>query len=365
MASVSIENVTKRYGSVTAVRDLSLRIRDGEFMVVVGPSGSGKTTTLRLIAGLDLVTAGQIRIGEDLVTRVPPARRDVAMVFESAAGLFPHLDVYRNMAFPLEMRRVSRADIQSSVEASGRRWGLLTLLRRRPSELSFGHRHQVALGRAMVRLPRVILLDQPLSGLDAKARAEMRVSLRRLHCELGTTMICTTHDQSEAMALGDQIAVMQNGELAQLGTPRGVYEYPANLFVAKFVGSPHMNLIPVVIDGLTARAGGFSVELPRPVGIERAVLGIRPADLSEATARRHTTPLQETSDFMEASGIEVRAELIENVGPHQLVHGRVGPDAIVARVSRSLVVFRGDKVRLQVDTDRLHLFDEATGRKVL
>ena len=351
MASVSIENVTKRYGSITAVRDLSLRIRDGELMVVVGPSGCGKTTTLRLIAGLDLVTVGQIRIGETLVTRVPPARRDVAMVFESAAGLFPHLDVYRNMAFPLEVRRAAPADIQSSVEASGRRWGLSTLLRRRPTELSFGHRHQVALGRAMVRPPRVLLLDQALSGLDAKARVEMRVSLRRLHKELGTTTICATHDQSEAMALGDRIAVMQNGELAQLGTPRGVYEYPANLFVASFVGSPHMNLIPVVIDGLTARAAGFSVALPRPVGVERAVLGIRPEDLCEASAGQHT--------------VDVRAELIENVGPHQLIHGSAGPDGIVARVSRSLVVFRGDKVRLQVDPDRLHLFDQATGRKVL
>lgn len=350
MASVSIENVTKRYGSVTAVRDLSLQIRDGEFMVVVGPSGCGKTTTLRLIAGLDLVTSGQIRIGDAIVTRVPPARRNVAMVFESAAGLFPHLDVYHNMAFPLEVRHVPRADIESSVDTSGRRWGLSTLLRRRPTELSFGHRQQVALGRAMVRLPQVILLDQPLSNLDAKARAEMRTSLRRLHREVGTTMICTTHDQSEALALGDRIAVMHDGELAQVGTPRGVYDYPADLFVAGFIGSPHMNLVPAAIDGFVAHAAAFSVELPRAVGVERAVLGIRPEDLSEAPAGAHT--------------IEVRADLIENLGPHQLVHGSAGPERMVARVSRSLVVFRGDVVRLQVDPNRLHLFDEATGRKL-
>lgn len=351
MASVSIEHVTKRYGSVTAVRDLSLRIRDGEFMVVVGPSGCGKTTTLRLVAGLEVVTQGQIRIGDTLVTEVPAAKRDVAMVFQSAAGLFPHLDVFRNMAFPLEMRRVPQADIESRVGSSGRRWGLSSLLRRRPRELSSGHQQQVALGRAMVRLPRVFLLDQPLSNLDAAARAEMRVSLRRLHRELGATMICTTHDQAEAMALGDRIAVMDEGALVQVGTPRGVYEYPANLFVAGFVGSPHMNLVPVLVDGLVARASAFSVELPRAVGVERAVLGIRPEDLNQVAGGTHV--------------IELRADLIENVGPHQLVHGSAGSDRLIARVARTLVVFRGDVVRLGIDPARLHVFDHATGRKVL
>jgi len=351
MASVSIEHVTKRYGSVTAVSDLSLRIRDGEFMVVVGPSGCGKTTTLRLVAGLEAVTHGHIRIGDTLVTEVPAAKRDIAMVFQSAAGLFPHLDVFRNMAFPLEMRRLPQADIESRVGSSGRRWGLSSLLRRRPQELSSGHKQQVALGRAMVRLPRAFLLDQPLSNLDAGARTEMRVRLRRLHRELGATMICTTHDQAEAMALGDRIAVMHEGALVQVGTPRGVYEYPANLFVAGFIGSPHMNLVPVVVEGAVARASAFSVELPRAVGVERAVLGIRPEDLSPWAGGGQV--------------IEVRVDQIENVGPHQLVHGSAGTDRLIARVERSLVVFRGDVVRVGIDPARLHLFDQSTGRKIL
>jgi len=203
----------------------------------------------------------------------------------------------------------------------------------------------------MVRLPRAFLLDQPLSNLDAGARTEMRVRLRRLHRELGATMICTTHDQAEAMALGDRIAVMHEGALVQVGTPRGVYEYPANLFVAGFIGSPHMNLVPVVVEGAVARASAFSVELPRAVGVERAVLGIRPEDLSRWAGGGQV--------------IEVRVDQIENVGPHQLVHGSAGTDRLIARVERSLVVFRGDVVRLGIDPARLHLFDQSTGRKIL
>jgi multiple sugar transport system ATP-binding protein len=197
-----------------------------------------------------------------------------------------------------------------------------------------------------------VLLDQPLTNLDSGARAEARVQLRRLHRELGTTMICTTHDQSEAMALGDRVAVMSQGALEQVGTARGVYEYPANLFVAGFVGTPRMNLVPVVLEGRMARAATFAVELPRPLGVEPAVLGIRPEGLSEVVADG-------------APVVEVRAEMIEMVGAHQLVHGSAGPDRLIARVARSLVVFRGDVVRLAIDPRRLHVFDQRTGRALL
>src|SRR5437660_3478373 len=279
MAAVGIEHVTKRRGETTVLRDLTLHVRDREFLVLLGPSGSGKTTTLRLVAGLDTVTEGRILIGDRVVNDLPPRSRDVAMVFQSAGGLFPHLDVYRNLAFALKVRGERRPQIERTVGATGRRLELDRLLRWRPPQLSFGHRQQVALGRAMVRRPSVFLLDQPLGNLDAKVAAARRVELQRLHRELGTTVICTTHDQVEAMTLGDRIAILRDGELQQVGTPRGVYEHPANVYVAGFVGSPSMNLVPVAMRGQTAAASAFAVELPRPLGGARAGLGIRPERL--------------------------------------------------------------------------------------
>jgi multiple sugar transport system ATP-binding protein len=353
MAQVGLQHVTRRYGDVAVVRDLTLEVRDREFMVLLGPSGCGKTTTLRLVAGLEPVSEGRILIGERVVNDLPPHRRDVAMVFQSAGGLMPNLDVHRNLAFPLVMHRASRTEIDQRVGVAGRRLGLERLLGRPLPQLSFGHRQQVALGRVMVRRPpSVFLLDQPLGNLDAKVRAERRLDLRRLHRELGATVICATHDQVEAMTLGERIAIMRDGELQQVGTPRGVYEHPANLYVAGFVGSPRMNLVPVVLADRAARASSFSVELPRALGVERAVLGIRPEALSERVRDGATV-------------VEVTARLIEMVGPHQLVHGRAGADTIVARVARSFRVFRGDRVRLAVDPDRLHVFDAATGRALL
>ncbi len=348
MASVELEHVTKRFGDFTAVRDLTLHVRDGEFLILVGPSGCGKTTTLRLIAGLETPNKGIVRIDGEIVNQVRPAARDVAMAFQSAGGLFPHMDAFSNIAFPLEMRKTPRHVIESTVTSTGGRMGLSGLLHRPPPKLSFGHRQQVALGRAIVRRPRVFLLDQPLGNLDATAQAEGRVQLQRLHRELRTTMIATTHDQTEAMALGDRLAVMRSGRLEQVGTPRALYDHPANLFVAAFVGSPPMNLVPVVMEGAVARASGFSVSLPRAVTVHEAMLGIRPEDLSDVL-----TPGSQV--------IEIRADRTEMVGPHQLIHGTVGSDRLLARVGRSFVVFRGDRVRLAVRTDRVHLFDRATG----
>jgi multiple sugar transport system ATP-binding protein len=349
MASVGVEHVTKRYGEVIAVRDLTLHVRDHEFMVLLGPSGCGKTTTLRLIAGLERVTEGRILIGGNVVNDLPPGKRDLAMVFQSAGGLFPHLNVYRNLAFALEMRRASGPVIERQVGGTSHRLGLDRLLMRRPPQLSFGHQQQVALGRVLVRQPGLYLFDQPLSNLDAQVRAERRLDLRRLHRELGATVICTTHDQAEAMTLGDRIAVMRDGELEQVGSPRGVYDYPANQFVARSIGSPPMNLVPVVVEGSRARASGFSLELPRAIPDQRAVLGIRPEDLTEHEGDGRPV-------------IEVTADLVEMVGPHQLVHGRAGEDRLVARVRRSLVVFRGDRVRLAASPTLAHVFDATSGR---
>ncbi len=352
MAAVGIEHVTRRHGDVAVLRDLTLQVRDRELMVLLGPSGSGKTTTLRLVAGLEPVNEGRIVIGDRVVNDLPPRSRNVAMVFQSAGGLLPHLDVYRNLAFPLRVRGSKRPEIERTVTATGRRLDLDRLLRWRPPQLSFGHRQQVALGRALVRKPSVFLLDQPLTSLDAKVRASGRVELRRLHRELGTTVICTTHDQAEAMTLGDRIAILRDGELQQVGSARGVYEHPANLYVASFIGSPRMNLMPVALTGRIARASAFSVELPRPLAVESAVLGIRPEALSQRLAPG-------------LADLELTVERVEQVGPYQLVYGRAGADALAARIDRSFVVFRGDRLRLSFDPARVHVFDAATGRALL
>jgi multiple sugar transport system ATP-binding protein len=352
MAAVGIEHVTRRHGGVTVVRDLTLQVRDREFMVLLGPSGSGKTTTLRLVAGLEPVTEGRILIGDRVVNDLPPRSRDVAMVFQSAGGLLPHLDVYRNLAFPLRVRGSARPEIERTVSATGHRLGLDRLLGWRPPQLSFGHQQHVALGRVLVRRPSVYLLDEPLGNLDAAVRARRRVDLQRLHRDMGATVLCATHDQVEAMTLGDRIAILRDGELQQVGTARGVYEHPANLYVAGFVGSPRMNLVPVAVQGRTARASAFTVELPLAPGVERAVLGIRPESLSQRLEAGHPV-------------VELTAERIEMVGPYQVVHGRAGQDPLAARVERSLVVFRGDRLRLAVDPALAHLFDEETGRALL
>ena len=352
MATVGIEHVTKRHGETTVVRDLTLHVRDREFMVLLGPSGSGKTTTLRMVAGLETVSEGRILIGDRVVNDLPPRSRDVAMVFQSAGGLLPHLDVSSNLAFALRVRGERRPAIERTVGATSRRLELDRLLRWRPPQLSFGHQQQVALGRALVRRPSVFLLDQPLGNLDAKVRAARRVELQRLHRELGSTVICTTHDQTEAMTLGDRIAILRDGELQQVGTPRGIYEHPANVYVAGFVGSPQMNLVPVTLDGRVAVASAFTVELPRALRVERALLGIRPESFRQRPEPGHPP-------------VEVTATQVDQVGPYQLLHGRAGADQLVARIERSFVVFRGDRVRLGVDPGLVHVFDASTGRALL
>src|SRR5690348_7295709 len=281
MASVTYDHVVKRYTpETTAVRDFNVEIKDKEFMVLVGPSGCGKSTALRMLAGLETVTEGNIRIGERVVNDVAAKDRDIAMVFQSYA-LYPHMSVYDNMAFPLQMKRMPRADIEQRVRQASGILGLDNFLKRKPRALSGGQRQRVALGRAIVRNPQVFLLDEPLSNLDAKLRAQTRIELQKLHRELETTFIYVTHDQVEAMTMGDRIAIMNAGILQQVGTPGDVYDHPANLFVAGFIGTPTMNFIPVTTSDSTAKASGFEAKLPRPVGEKKAVLGFRPEAVTD------------------------------------------------------------------------------------
>lgn len=352
MASVAYQHVTKRYSDESvAVRDLSLEIRDGEFMVLVGPSGCGKSTTLRMLAGLEEVTQGDILIGERVVTDMPPRDRDIAMVFQNYA-LYPHMNVYDNMAFGLKMRHTPKADVERRVKSTADMLGLDTLLHRKPRELSGGQRQRVALGRAIVREPQVFLLDEPLSNLDAALRLETRLHLQRLHRDLQTTFIYVTHDQVEALTMGDRIAVMRDGLLQQVSPPREVYSHPVNKYVAGFIGSPRMNFIPVTVDGTTARAAGFSLTLPKAPGVQQAILGIRPENLREETEAGPGV-------------LEVRVDVVEVLGPDQYLYGQVASDDLVARVDPRLTVVAGDHVRLSIDVQQIHLFDAQTEEALL
>jgi multiple sugar transport system ATP-binding protein len=344
MASVTYEHVTKKFSSeTTAVNDLSLQVHDGEFMILVGPSGCGKSTALRMLAGLEDVTDGDIKIGERVVNEVPARERDIAMVFQSYA-LYPHMSVYDNMAFGLKMRGTPRSEIEGKVKDAAGILGLEKLLKRKPRQLSGGQRQRVALGRAIVRDPQVFLLDEPLSNLDAALRVETRINLQKLHQRLGSTFIYVTHDQVEAMTMGDRIAVMKEGVLQQVAPPRELYDHPVNMYVAGFIGSPRMNFIPVTLDGKTATASGFTVEFASAPGIEKGVLGIRPEDLDEQP--REGGPR-----------IDMKVEVVEVLGSDQFLYGKVGGDDVIARVDPQFKVSSGDTMKLGLNMRRLHLFD--------
>ena len=347
MATVTIRDLHKRYPEgFHAVRGISLDIADGEFLVLVGPSGCGKSTTLRMVAGLEEVTGGEIRIGDRLVNDVAPGDRDIAMVFQNYA-LYPHLSVQENMAFGLKMRGTPRAEIDRRVADAAAALSIEHLLTRRPRELSGGQRQRVALGRAIVREPEVFLFDEPLSNLDAKLRVQMRAELARLHRRLGTTVIYVTHDQVEAMTLGDRIVLMNHGVIQQVDAPLAIYRRPANRFVASFIGSPTMNFFPGVIrDGAFVVAG----EVARlPLGSEGsglasgpAVLGIRPEDLvTDSGAIPFTT---------------AEIEVAEQMGHETLAHVSVGGTSHVVRVPGDRAASPGDRLALGVRPGGVHLF---------
>jgi ABC-type sugar transport system ATPase subunit len=367
VAGVTFDHVTKTFPQGTvAVADFSLEIADGEFMILVGPSGCGKTTALRMVAGLESTTSGRILIGDRVINDVSPRDRDIAMVFQSYA-LYPHMTVAKNLAFGLRQRKTPSEVIDRRVREIADMLGLERLLKRRPAELSGGQRQRVAMGRALVREPKVFLLDEPLSNLDAKLRVQMRAELKRLHHRLQITTIHVTHDQVEAMTLGDRIAVMSEGALQQLGHPQDVYDRPANVFVAGFIGSPPMNLLRGVLSHGRIEAGDLAFERPNlPDG--EVVVGVRPESL-------HLS-----SDG--AASAELIVEIVEPLGDEVLVHGSIGGEAARSgaeldvellpfeRGSRVLITSRldpsarpspGDRLPLTVAPESIYLFDAQTG----
>jgi multiple sugar transport system ATP-binding protein len=347
MASVTFDHVVKRYTSdLTVVKDFNVEVADKEFMVLVGPSGCGKSTALRMLAGLESISEGQIRIGDRVVNNIAAKDRDIAMVFQSYA-LYPHMSVYDNMAFPLQMQHMKKAEIDKRVKSASMSLGLGNFLDRKPRALSGGQRQRVALGRAIVRNPQVFLLDEPLSNLDAKLRAQTRIELQKLHRDLGTTFIYVTHDQVEAMTMGDRIAIMNAGILQQVGTPGDIYDHPANIFVAGFVGTPTMNFVAATVQDGVAKASGFQVKLPKAVSAGKGTLGFRP----EALTDRIPDP---------DSSMEMKVDVVERLGSDQFLYGKVGGDAVTARVDPRLKVEPGDSVKLGLDTRTLHFFDSET-----
>ena len=353
MATVTFDHVWKRFGDFNAVKDVSIEIGDGEFMVLVGPSGCGKTTALRMIAGLEEVSDGNLKIGDRVVNDVAPKDRDIAMVFQSYA-LYPHMSIYDNMAFGLKLRKVPKADIDRRVKDAARILNLENL-QKKPRELSGGQRQRVALGRAIVREPAVFLMDEPLSNLDAKLRVQTRAEIARLHQRLGTTTVYVTHDQVEAMTMGTRIAVMDKGELQQVGSPQDLYDSPRKLFVAGFIGSPAMNFVNVERDGDFVKGDGMAFPIPTRYrggmdGTSKLVAGFRPEHL-------------ELGELPNSATIRAKADVVEFLGDEELLHVSVqGHEGdVVAVVSSENRVKPGDVLDLKLPLEKLHLFDQASG----
>jgi multiple sugar transport system ATP-binding protein len=363
MASVTFDHVWKRYsGDVVAVKDFNLEIQDEEFLVLVGPSGCGKTTALRMIAGLEEITEGSLSIGDRVVNDLAPKDRDVAMVFQSYA-LYPHMSVRDNLAFGLKLRKIPKADIERRVNEAARMIELTTLLDRKPKQLSGGQRQRVALGRAIVREPAVFLMDEPLSNLDAKLRVQTRAEIARLHQRLRTTIVYVTHDQVEAMTMGDRIAVMNTGVLQQVGPPQELYEHPVNKFVAGFIGSPAMNFLNLKVERADGRLTMMdeNVSLPVPDRLRPAVeasggaltTGVRPEHFEVGKA-----------PGSDSVGLTAKIDVVEFLGNEELLHARIGEHDIVAIVAAAHRIRPGDEVELTVPVDKIHLFDQDEGNSL-
>ncbi len=365
MASVTYDHVTKQFGDVKAVNDLTLEIQDKEFLVLVGPSGCGKTTALRLLAGLEEISAGNIRIADRVVNDVAPKDRDIAMVFQSYA-LYPHMSVYDNMAFGLRLRKTPKTEIDKRVRDAAEILGIGGLLDRKPKQLSGGQRQRVALGRAIVREPKVFLMDEPLSNLDAKLRVQTRAEISKLHQRLQTTFIYVTHDQTEAMTMGSRIAVMKDGLLQQLDTPQHLYDFPVNMFVAGFIGSPAMNFFDVKIAGtredLKIDAGTFQLPVPADrrakvadyVG-KAAVLGVRPEDIHD----RDYVPGALNGGVMTA-----KVDVIEPMGSEIYLYLMSNNHSFIARVDPRSQGRPGKTIDMMVNLDHVHLFDKETQQAI-
>jgi multiple sugar transport system ATP-binding protein len=359
MAEVIVHKLNKKFDLTHVVKDVDLQIHDKEFVVFVGPSGCGKTTTLRMIAGLEAITSGDILIDNTVVNDVPPMDRDIAMVFQNYA-LYPHMSVAGNMAFGLKMRKFEKSEIEARIKRAADILGIGDLLHRKPRQLSGGQRQRVALGRAIVRDPKVFLFDEPLSNLDAKLRVQMRVELKKLHERLGTTAIYVTHDQVEAMTLGDRVVVMKDGVVQQVGEPLELYNTPANRFVAGFIGSPAMNFADVTLTTdngkVWAEAPGLRIGLPEQVAHRvngrnggKATVGIRPEDI-------HIAGPADPAELC----FDVEVEVVEQLGSEILLDTRVGDSTFVASVDPTLRTRVHDHLKLAINPARLHLFDAQT-----
>ncbi len=365
MANVKFEHVTKRFGDVVAVNDLNIEVNDREFLVFVGPSGCGKTTSLRMLAGLEEVTDGNIYIGDRLVNDVPPKDRDIAMVFQSYA-LYPHMSVYDNMAFGLKLRRVPKAEIDRRVKEAANRLGIEPLLDRKPKQLSGGQRQRVAVSRAIVRNPAVFLMDEPLSNLDAKLRVQARAEISKLHMQLGTTFIYVTHDQVEAMTMGTRIAVMKDGLLQQIDTPQNLYDRPDNVFVAGFMGSPSMNFFDATLTGgdgeMFVDAGAFRVKIPserqgpyKAYKGKQIIFGLRPENMHDP---EYAPP------GIHQAVVESKVEVTELMGNEVILYLNTRDKSYLARVDPRSKMRVGNTVGIAFDMDRFHIFDKQTEKAI-
>ncbi len=369
MASVKLKNVYKRYeGGVTAVSDFNLDIEDKEFIILVGPSGCGKTTTLRMVAGLEEISDGEVYIGDKLVNDVQPKDRDIAMVFQNYA-LYPHMTVFDNMAFGLKLRKTPKEDIKKRVHEAAKVLEIEHLLDRKPKALSGGQRQRVALGRAIVRDPKVFLMDEPLSNLDAKLRVQMRLEITKLHQRLNTTFIYVTHDQTEALTMGTRIVVMKDGLVQQVDTPTSLYDKPNNMFVAGFIGSPQMNFINVQIEKrgeeIHLKYNENDIKLPEGkakklegtdyIGKE-VVMGIRPESMHDEPAFLESMP---------DSIVTAKVEVVEMLGSETLLHMFIGDIGCTARVNPRTKTRSGDTIKIAIDTNRVHLFDKETEKTIV
>lgn len=365
MASVTYDHITKRFGEVTAINDLNIAVEDKEFLVLVGPSGCGKTTALRCLAGLEDVTEGNIMIGDQVVNDVAPKDRDIAMVFQSYA-LYPHMSVYDNMAFGLKLRKMRKDDIKKRVQDAAELLGIQELLNRKPRQLSGGQRQRVAVGRAIVRNPKVFLFDEPLSNLDAKLRVETRANISKLHQQLQTTFIYVTHDQTEAMTMASRIAVMNKGVLQQIDSPQNLYDRPDNLFVAGFIGTPAMNFFNAKLKRdngkLLVDATSFTVQVPEdkvatfePEIGRDVIFGIRPEDIHNpqfAPPGIHAQPVEAVVDITELMGNEI------------FVYLKSGENNYIARVDPRTRFQVNDKVQIVFNMDNMHIFDQETEQAI-
>lgn len=362
MAGVQLVNVTKKYGQVTAVDNIKLDINDKEFLVLVGPSGCGKSTTLRMIAGLEGITSGELVIGDRRVNEIPPKDRDIAMVFQNYA-LYPHMNVFRNMAFGLRLRKFSKPEIQKRVHEAAKILDISELFDRKPKELSGGQRQRVAMGRAIVRKPKVFLFDEPLSNLDAKLRVQMREELARLHQRLSTTIIYVTHDQVEAMTLANRIVIMNEGAIMQMGAPMEVYNHPKNIFVAGFIGSPTMNFIECRI---VSQNGRLFVSIPEkmleiPSSLQdrftksdgrECIFGIRPEHIYDSTLK---------APFQNAERLTAIIEVVEPLGSEIILLTRMGSERFTASVDPQTKAHPSEAIEFLIDMNQMHLFDKETG----